>query len=96
MTLGQHNVADALSNVAGQDFTPLAQQANSQYVPQSLARDITITNQIDVTFFPGVTSINAIINPADFPPHVQVVPLVLSTAGELAGDRPRRGGLRSC
>lgn len=79
LTLGQHNVADALSNVAGQDFTPLAQQANSQYVPQSLARDITITNQIDVTFFPGVTSINAIINPADFPPHVQVVPLVLST-----------------
>ena len=81
LTLGEHNVADALSNVAGQDFTPLAQQANSQYVPESLARlhDIAITNEIDVTFFPGVTSINSTINPADFPPHVQVVPLVLST-----------------
>ncbi len=79
LTLGEHNVADALSNVAGQDFTPLAQQANSQYVPQSLAQDITIANQIDVTFFPGVTSINATMNPADFPPHVQIVPLVLST-----------------
>ncbi len=79
LTLGDHNVADALSNVAGQDFTPLAQQANSQYVPPSLAGDISIADQIDVTFFPGVTSINAIMNPADFPPHVQIVPLVLST-----------------
>ncbi len=81
LTLGEHNVADALSNVAGQDLTPLAQQANSQYVPTSVAsaRNIKITDQIDVTFFPGVTSINAAINPADFPPHVQVVPLVLST-----------------
>ncbi len=79
LTLGEHNVADALSNVAGQDFTPLAQQANSQYVPQSLAGDISIADQIDVTFFPGVTSINAIMSPDDFPPHVQIVPLVLST-----------------
>ena len=80
-TLGQHSVADAVSNVAGQELTPLAQQANSQYVPESLATSagIGITSQIDVTFFPGVTSINTTINPNDFPPHVQVVPLVIST-----------------
>ena len=78
LTLGNHSVVDAVSNVAGQELTPLAQQANAQYVPESVA-DIGITSQIDVTFFPGVTSINAAIDPADFPPHVQVVPLVIST-----------------
>ena len=78
VTLGGHSVADAVSNVAGQQLTPLAQQANNQYLPESMA-DVGITDQLDVTFFPGVTSLNAIINPADFPPHVQVVPLVIST-----------------
>ena len=78
LTLGNHSVADVVSNVAGQELTPLAQQANSQYVPESVA-DIAITDQIDVTFFPGVTSINVAIDPADFPPHVRVVPLVIST-----------------
>ena len=78
VTLGGHSVVDAVSNVAGQELTPLAQQANNQYVPESFS-DVTITNQIDVTFFPGVTSLNATMDPADFPPHVQVVPLVLST-----------------
>ena len=48
------SIADAVSNVAGEELTPLLQRANLQYPPSSspLLQNITIADQIDVTFSP--------------------------------------------
>ena len=76
LTLGGLSVADAISNVGGALLTPLAQRANIQYFAPP---DIRITDQIDITFFPGVTSVDPVLPAEEMPPFIRVVPLTLTT-----------------
>ena len=76
--LGQHRVADALSNVAGEMLTPLAQRASNQYT-SSNATGIGIADQIDVTFFPDMTSVESIVPLEDIPPYIRFIPLAVTT-----------------
>ena len=87
VTLGGHSIADAISNVAGQALTPLAQKANAQYLPDSIA-DIEITDQLDVTFFPGATSIDPSIPLEDMPPQIRILPLAISTPASWLETNP--------
>ena len=75
------SVADAVSNVAGEELTPLLQRANLQYPPSSspLLQDITIADQIDVTFFPDAAAIDSWAPPQELPPSVRIVPLGITT-----------------
>ena len=86
VTLGGYNVADAVSNVAGEALTPLVQKANGQYIPNSAG--IGITDQIDVTFFPEVTAIIQTLSPDDMPPQITVIPLALSTPASWLETNP--------
>ncbi len=78
ITMGGLSIADAASSVAGQVLTPLVQRANGGFTPFSLT-GIGITNQIDVVFFPGVTSIEPVIAMEDMPPQVRLAPLAETT-----------------
>ena len=75
------SIADAVSNVAGEELTPLLQRANLQYPPSSspLLQDITIADQIDVTFFPEAAAIDTWAPPPELPPSVQIVPIGITT-----------------
>ena len=78
VTLGGDTVADAVSNVAGAQLTPLLQRANAQYNSVS-ATGIPITDQIDVTFFPAATSVELSKPAADMPFHIAVTSLAQTT-----------------
>ena len=75
------SIADAVSNVAGEELTPLLQKANLQYPPSSspLLQGITITDQIDVTFFPEAAAIDTWAPPQELPPSVRIVPIGITT-----------------
>ncbi len=75
------SVADAVSNVAGEELTPLLQKANLQYPPSSspLLQGIPITDQIDVTFFPEAAAIDTWAPPQEMPPSVRIVPIGITT-----------------
>ncbi|MCH7745012.1 MAG: GldG family protein [Chloroflexi bacterium] len=90
VTLGGFNVADAVSNVAGEALTPLVQKANGQYIPNSIG--IPITDQIDVTFFPEVTSIVTVLAAEDMPPQITVIPLAMSTPASWLETNPDNVG----
>ena len=90
VTLGGYSIADAVSNVAGEQLTPLVQKANGQYIPNSA--DIGIANQIDVTFFPEVTSIDVIGSLEDMPPQVAVIPLAITTPASWLETDPENVG----
>lgn len=90
VTLGGYSVADAVSNVAGEVLTPLVQKANGQYIPNSAG--IGITDQIDVTFFPEVTSIVPILAQEDMPPQIAVIPLAISTPASWLETNPEETG----
>ena len=77
VTLGGPSIADAASSVAGQMLTPLVQRANGQFVPN--VTGIGITNQIDVAFFPEVTSVESVLPREELPPFISFVPLALTT-----------------
>ena len=74
--LGGKSVADAISNVGGNMLTPLLQRSNVQY---STAGGSGITDRLDVTFFPDVTSVELVLPIADMPPHIRILPLGLTT-----------------
>jgi ABC-type uncharacterized transport system involved in gliding motility auxiliary subunit len=76
--INTQSIADAGSAVAGQMLTPLVQRANGQYVPTGIS-GVPITSQIDVTFFPGVTAIEATMLPEDIPPQLKFLPLAVTT-----------------
>ena len=76
ITLGQTNVADAISNVAGEMLTPLLQRANGQFFSRD---DVKIAEQIDVTFFPEATSVQPIVTSEELPPFIRIVPLAVTT-----------------
>ena len=75
------SIADAVSNVAGEELTPLLQKANSQFVPSSspLAQGIPIADQIDVTFFPEAVAIERLAPPQEMPASVRISPIAMTT-----------------
>ena len=76
--LGKDAIVDVASAVAGKPLTPLIQRANGQYV-SSKATGVDITNQIDVTFYPGVTSVEAALPQDEMPPQIRFLPLAMTT-----------------
>lgn len=81
IALGGMSIADAVSNVAGEELTPLLQKANSQYLTSAspLTQDIPIADQIDVTFFPEATSVDRLLPAEENPPFVRISPLAMTT-----------------
>lgn len=79
--LGGLSIADAVSNVAGEELTPLLQRANAQYFDSAspATAGIPIADQIDVTFFPEATSLDRILPASESPPFVQIFPLAMTT-----------------
>ena len=90
VTLGGYSIADAVSNVGGEELTPLIQKANGQYIPNSAG--IGIADQIDVTFFPEVTSIDVIVSLEDLPPQIAVIPLAITTPASWLETDPENVG----
>ena len=78
VSLGNHTIADAASSVAGKILTPLVQRANGQYVSDQ-ASGISITDQVDVTFYPDATSVETSIAVEELPPQIVYVALALTT-----------------
>ncbi|MCH7652283.1 MAG: GldG family protein [Chloroflexi bacterium] len=81
VAVGVDSIADGGSNVAGQELTPLVQKARAQYFTSASpgTRDIGIADQIDVTFFPEVTSIRTLLPPKDMPPFIRVAPIAMTS-----------------
>ncbi len=74
-------IADAVSNVAGEELTPLLQKANAQYFTSSspATPGIPIADQIDVTFFPEAAAIDRLLPVEDSPPFVRILPFAMTT-----------------
>ena len=75
------SIADAVSNVAGEELTPLLQKANVQYSTSTspTTPGIPIADQIDVTFFPEVTAVDRLIPVEETPPFVRISPIAMTT-----------------
>jgi ABC-type uncharacterized transport system involved in gliding motility auxiliary subunit len=76
----EDSIADLISNVSEQALTPLIQRANSQFPPSSV-NGVSITEQLDSAFFPGVTAVEPFRAPEDQPPFIDFIPLAASTPG---------------
>ena len=76
--LATDNVADLVSNVAGEALTPMAQKANGQFITSG-ASGIPIADPLSVVFFPGATALRLALPPEDLPPFLAYTPLVRST-----------------
>ena len=87
VSVGSHGIADAISNVAGQQLTPLVQRANGQFL--SLI-DFGITDLLDNVFFPDVTSVTAILPPEEMPGHVRFSVLARTTPASWLETDPER------
>ena len=85
--VGSHGIADAISNVAGQQLTPLVQRANGQFL--SLV-DFGISDLVDNVFFPDVTAITATLPAADMPSHVRFSVLARTTPASWLETDPER------
>ena len=86
VTLGGHAIADIVSSVRGEELTPLVQRANGQYVQQLMGRPtssqstgIGITDRVNVTFFPAVTSIEPVAPFDEMPLQVNIISLAMTT-----------------
>lgn len=81
VVIGNESIADAVSNVGGQELTPLLQKANSQYLTSTspLTEGVPIMDEIDITFFPEATSLDLLIPALEMPPYVRVAPLGVTT-----------------
>ncbi len=79
--MGGMSIADAVSNVAGEELTPLLQQANGQYFDSDspAAPGIPIADRIDVTFFPEAAAIDRVLPASESPPFIQISPLAMTT-----------------
>lgn len=75
------SIADAVSNVAGEELTPLLQKANVQYSTSTspTTKGIPIADQIDVTFFPEATAVDRLIPVEETPPFVRILPIAMTT-----------------
>ena len=76
VSIGLHPIADAISNVAGQQLTPLVQRANGQFLALI---EFGITDLLDNVFFPDVTAVTATLPPEEMPSHVRYSVLARTT-----------------
>ena len=90
------SIADAVSNVAGEELTPLLQRANVQYSTSTspATPGIPIADQIDVTFFPEAAAIDMLAPAQEMPPSVRILPIAMTTPRELVGIERGRCELR--
>ena len=74
------HVADVVSNVAGEELTPMAQRSNGQFFPGS-SSGIPIADPLDVVFFPDSAAMIIAVDPDQLPPLLRYTytPLVRST-----------------
>lgn len=86
ITLGNDNIADAVSSVAGQMLTPLVQRANAQF----FTSDIPIANPVGVTFFPAVTSVETVVPREDIPFYIRITPLAFTTPASWLESDPEK------
>ena len=89
---GRESIADAVSNVGSEPLTPMIQRTNGQF-PSSELTDVTIVDQIGVSFFPEVTSIGLVIPRADLTQRITFVPLALTTPASWLETDPENVGL---
>lgn len=84
------SIADAVSNVAGEELTPLLQRANIQYSTSTspTTEGIPIADQIDVTFFPEATAVDRLIPPEETPPFVRIMPIAMTTPASWLESNP--------
>ncbi len=84
------SIADAVSNVAGEELTPLLQKANVQYSTSTspTTQGIPIADQIDVTFFPEATAVDRLIPIEETPPFVRVLPIAMTTPASWLESNP--------
>ena len=87
VSVGLHPVADAISNVAGQQLTPLVQRANGQFL--SLI-EFGITDLLDNVFFPDVTAVTATLPPEEMPGHVRYSVLARTTPASWLETDPEK------
>ena len=76
--LSTDHVADAVSNVAGEELTPMAQRNNGQFLTSG-SSGIPIADPLDVVFFPGSTGMRLGPAPENLPAFITYTPLVRST-----------------
>lgn len=91
LNVGMKPIADAGSSVAGKPLTPLIQSANGQFY-KSDASGIPIADDVNVSFFPGVTGVGLLIEPEEMPPQISFLPLARTTNAswqESNPDNPR-------
>ena len=89
---GRESIADAVSNVGGEMLTPMVQRTNGQF-PSSELTNVTIVDQIGVSFFPEVTSIGLVVPRADLTQLITFVPLALTTPASWLETDPENVGL---
>ncbi len=79
--IGGNTIADVVSNVAGQELTPLLQKSNGQYFTSAsqITQGIPIADQIEVSFFPDATALEPLIPVEEMPPYIQIIPLAMTT-----------------
>lgn len=87
VSVGDLGIADIISNISEEAMTPLIQRSNVQYFPSSVS-NITITDQLDSTFFPQVTSVQPVRSPQDQPPFITFAPLAATTPGSWIESNP--------
>jgi ABC-type uncharacterized transport system involved in gliding motility auxiliary subunit len=59
LAVSRQNVADAISNVAGQSLTPMLQKTNAQFATSEINPSVNIVDDIAVAFFPDTGVIDA-------------------------------------
>lgn len=89
---GRESIADAVSNVGGEALTPMIQRANGQFSSSELT-GITIVDQVGVSFFPDVTSVDLLIPRADLTQLITFAPLALTTPASWLETDPENVGL---
>ena len=84
------SIADAVSNVAGEELTPLLQRANIQYSTSTspTTQGIPIADRIDVTFFPEAAAVDRLIPPEETPPFVRILPIAMTTPASWLESNP--------
>ena len=73
------HVADVVSNVAGEELTPMAQKSNGQFLTGGESFGISIADPLDVVFFPDSAGMRLGVPADELPPYILYTPLVVST-----------------
>ena len=85
--LSADHVADVVSNVAGEELTPMAQKSNGQFVTSGIS-GIPIADPLDVVFFPGSTAMKLGLAPENLPAYILYAPIVRSTPASWLETHP--------